>query len=165
MEKVVLPQCEFLLERLNLARRRLDALLADSPTDKFIYPNWTIKEYMDHLSGWDDAVVSTLQAHALGEPVPMIAVQGINFYNSETITTRKTLDLAHSKVEYQASRKAALQALRELPDEKFNQPLTFPWGENGTVAYFIEIFVEHDEHHTDHLSKWLEHPDRALTDS
>jgi hypothetical protein len=160
----MLPQCEFLLERLNLARQHLDELVAKSPKDKFIYPNWTIKEYMDHLSGWDDAVVSTLRAHGSGEPVPMTVKRGINFYNSETITNRKTIDLDHSKLEYQASRQAALQALRELPDEKFNQPLIFPWGEDGTVAYFIEIFVEHDEHHADHLSRWLEQPDRVLTD-
>jgi uncharacterized damage-inducible protein DinB len=56
----------------------------------------------------------------------------------------------------------ALQALEDLPDEKFNQALTFPWGETGTVAYLIEIFVEHEEHHGGHLAQWVRNPDRII---
>jgi hypothetical protein len=56
----------------------------------------------------------------------------------------------------------AFQALEELPDEKFNQQLTFLWGEPGTVAYFIEIFVEHEAHHAGHLAQWLENPDEII---
>jgi hypothetical protein len=55
-----------------------------------------------------------------------------------------------------------IQALKDLPDEKFNQPLTFPWGEEGTIAYLIEIFVEHDEHHAVHLAAWLKNPNEVL---
>ncbi len=158
----MLPQRDFLIERLKSSRRQLDELVDFAPTDKFIYPNWTIKQYLDHLSGWDDAVVAALKAHAKGELVPQIATRGINFYNAQTVSTRESIDLDHSKQEYESSRHEVIQALHDLPDEKFNQPLVFPWGETGTVAYFIEIFVEHDEHHTHHLTTWLKQPDKAL---
>ena len=158
----MLPQRDFLIERLNSARRPLDTLIEAAPANKAIYPNWTIKEYLDHLSGWDDAVVVTLKAHAASKPVPQTATRGINFYNAQTVTTKQSINLEHSKREYQTSREAALQALRDLPDDKFNEPLDFPWGESGTVAYFIEIFVEHDEHHTQHLKDWLKEPDQVI---
>ena len=64
--------------------------------------------------------------------------------------------------EWKATRELVFQALEELPDEKFNQQLTFPWGEPGTVAYFIEIFVEHEEHHARHLAQWLENPNQIV---
>lgn len=155
-------QRNFLIDRLNQARAGLMALTLEAPTDKYIYPNWTLKEYLDHLSGWDDAVVETLNAHGRAEPVPQTASRGINAYNAQTVSTRATLDLEHSRREFTAGREAVIQALKDLPDEKFNQPLVFPWGEPGTVAYLIEIFVEHDEHHAGHLKRWMENPDQVL---
>ncbi len=138
-------------------------LVRQAPVGQCIYPRWTIKEYLDHLAGWDDAVVEALHAHAAGEPVPQSASRGINAYNAQTVSTRETLDLEHSRRECNASRQALIQALQDLPDEKFNHPLIFPWGETGTVAYLIEIFVEHDEHHTCHLAEWLKHPERVIS--
>jgi len=55
---------ELLVEQLEDARRHLTALMNQAPTDKQIYPNWTIKQYIDHISGWDDAMVEALDAHA-----------------------------------------------------------------------------------------------------
>ncbi len=158
----MLAQREFLIERLNLSRQGLASLASQAPADEFIYPNWTIKEYLDHIAGWDDAIVEALHAHAKGEPIPQTASRGINAYNAQTVSTRETLDLEHTQREFEASRKALIQALRDLPDEKFNQPLVFPWGETGTVAYLIEIFVEHDEHHAGHLAAWLKNPSEII---
>jgi uncharacterized damage-inducible protein DinB len=155
-------QREFLIARLSAARQILDELVSAAPTKKDIYPGWTLKQYLDHLSGWDDAVVEALQAHARSEPIPQTAARGINVYNAQTVSTRETLDLEHTRREYDASRRAVLQALQELPDEKFNLPLTFPWGEQGTVAYMIEIFVDHDEHHAQHLRQWMANPDEVI---
>jgi hypothetical protein len=57
-----------------------------------------------------------------------------------------------------------IQALRDLPEEKFHQPLTFPWGETGTVAYLVEIFVEHEEEHAAHLREWLKDPGQVIAE-
>ena len=155
-------QRNFLIDRLNQARARLTSLVLQARAEKYIYPNWTLKEYLDHLAGWDDAVVETLRAHARTEPVPQSAARGINAYNAQTVSTRETLDLEHSRREFAASREVLLQALGDLPDEKYNQPLDFSWGESGTVAYLIEIFVEHDEHHAEHLEKWIKNQDEVI---
>lgn len=155
-------QCELLIERLQKAHQRLNALIHQAPKDKQIYPNWTIKEYLDHISGWDDAAVEALRAHANNEPVPQSAARGIDVYNAQTVSTREAIDLNHTQREFDASRQAVIQALRNLPDEKFEQTLVFSWGETGTVAEFIEVFIEHDEHHADHLEAWLKNPDEVI---
>ncbi len=158
----MLAQRELLIERLHQARQTLIQLARQAPVDRMIYPGWTIKEYLDHLAGWDDVVVEALRAHAKGEPIPQTAARGINAYNAQTVSTRESLDLDHTWREFDASRGALLQALNDLPGEKFGLALVFPWGETGTVNDLIEIFVEHDRHHAEHLAEWLKHPDRVI---
>lgn len=158
----MVSQCELLVERLQKAHQRLNALIPQAPTDKCIYPNWTIKEYLDHISGWDDAAAEALRAHANNEPVPQSAARGIDVYNAQTVSTREAIDLNHTFREFEASRQAVIQALRELPAEKYSQTIVFPWGGAGSVDEFIEVFIEHDEHHADHLEAWLKNPDEVI---
>jgi DinB superfamily len=155
-------QRELFIKQLEDARRLLTALVDQAPTDQYIYPHWTIKQYIDHISGWDDAMVEALEAHAKNEPVPQSAARGIDAYNAQTVSTRETLDLAHSRSEFIAGHARVIQTLRDLPDEKFDQPLVFPWGESGTIKDFIDIFVGHDKEHADHLTAWLKKPDEII---
>ena len=155
-------QRAFLIQRLKEKREVIEQLVANAPSDKEIYAGWKIKELLAHLSGWDDAIVEALQAHAKGEPVNRTVSTGINAYNAKTVRTRESLSLEQVIKEWKATRELVFHALDDLPDEKFNQQLTFPWGEPGTVAYFIEIFVEHEEHHTRHLAQWSENPNEII---
>ncbi len=155
-------QREYLIARLNQARQGLINLARQAPAGKCIYPDWTIKEYLDHIAGWDDVVVEALQAHAHGEPIPQTAACGINAYNARTVSTREALDLDHTWREFEVSRRMLIQALSDLPAEKFDQRMVFPWGETGSVADLIEIFIEHDETHAGHLEEWLQHPDQVI---
>ena len=157
-----MQQRDFLIARLNKARAHLSSLIAEAPRDMQIYPGWQMKEFVSHLSGWDDSTIETLHAHARGEPVGTTVARGINDYNAKTVYTRETLDLDHVLKEWDATRQNLIQALTELPDEKYHVPLSFPWGEFGTVAYFIEIFVDHDEEHAEHLTQWMRNPDEPL---
>lgn len=155
-------QREFLIARLNKARIRLTELILSAPSDREIYPGWTLKEFVDHVSGWDDSTVQALRAHAQGQPVGQTAANGIDDYNARAVSERQSMDLDETLKEYGDQRLALIQALRDLPDEKFNVPLDFPWGEFGTVAYMIEIFVDHEEELAEHLQLWMRNPDEPL---
>ncbi len=156
------PQRKILIDRLKSAREHLNQFVSRAPVDKFIYPNWTLKQYLDHLSGWDDAIVESLNAHAKNEPVPQTAARGINAYNADTVSTRETLSLEHTRREFTRSREEVIETIQNLPDEKFDQPFTFAWGDSGTVADLVEIFADHDEEHAEHLAEWLKHPDQPI---
>ena len=155
-------QKKILVERLRKAREHLNQFVSQAPIDKQIYPNWTLKQYLDHLSGWDDAIIESLNAHAKNEPVPQTAARGINAYNDDTVTTRETLSFEHTRREFDRSREAVIETIQNLPDEKFEQPFTFAWGDSGTVADLVDIFHDHDEEHAEHLKEWLKHPDRPI---
>jgi len=158
----MLAQRSFLIQRLQEKREVIEALLLKAPPDKEIYTGWTIKELVAHMSGWDDAIIEALQAHAKDKPVGTTVTTGINAYNASTVNTRESLDLDHVIKEWHATRETLIKSLNDLPDAKFNQALTFPWGEPGTVAYLIEIFVEHEEYHGAHLAEWLKNPDEPV---
>jgi hypothetical protein len=79
----MLPQREFLIERLSQARGRPDQLVRQAATDKNIIPNSTIKEYFYHIAGWDDATSEALREHAQGQPIPQPPAGGINAYDAQ----------------------------------------------------------------------------------
>jgi hypothetical protein len=155
-------QRAFLIERLKSTRKPLEEVIAQAPADKDIYKNWTIKQIMDHISGWDDVIIEALTTHAKGLPITPIVSSSINAYNAETTTSRQTLNLELTTIEFQNTRKTLIKTLNDLPDEKFNQPFIFPWGEMGTVAYLIEIFIEHEEYHCAHVRTWLKNPEEII---
>lgn len=154
----------FLIARWEDRRSTLKGLVAQAEQfrDKEIYRNWRLKEFLAHMSGWDDAVVDSLHAHAVGGPLQTPASRGIDAYNAQTVSTRETLDYDHIRREWDRTHELIIQAIRDLPEEKVTQPLTFPWGDFGTVAYLVEIFVEHEEEHAHHLREWLKNPNQVF---
>jgi len=157
---------QFLIARWENRREALKNLVAQAEPhgNKEIYKGWTLKEFLAHMSGWDDAVIESLHAHLEGMPFLIPAARGVNAYNAQTVSTRETLDYDHTRREWDRTHELIIQALRDLPEEKFHQALTFPWGETGTVAYLVEIFVEHEEEHAEHLRKWLRNPDELISE-
>jgi len=154
----------FLIARWNDRRKMLKALVleAEAHREKEIYVGWTLREFLAHMSGWDDAVLAALQTHATNQPalIDANAARGVNIYNAQTVSTREGLNYDHIRREWDRTHELIINALEDLPIEKYHQPLTFPWGEDGTVAYLVEIFVHHEEEHAHHLSEWLKNPDQ-----
>ena len=157
---------QFLMARWEQRREALKALVTQAEThlEREIYRDSRLKEFLAHMSGWDDAVMKSLRAHATGEPFVTSATRGVDEYNARTVSTREALDYSHIRREWDRTHEMIMQALRDLPEEKVQQPLTFPWGETGTVAYLVEIFVEHEEEHAGHLREWLEKPDEIIAE-
>lgn len=158
----MLEQRTFLIERLNSTRKPLEEAITQAPADKDIYNGWTIKQIMDHISGWDDVIIDALIAHAKSEPITPTILRGNDAYNVETTTSRQSLDLEHTKKEFQSTRKILIKALNDLPDEKLDQLLVFPWGDPGTVADLIEIFIKHEESHCADVRAWLKNPNEII---
>lgn len=158
---------QFLIDRWEGQREILKRLVsqAEAHQAKEIYRGWTLKEFLSHMSGWDDAVIDSLHAHATGSSMATPATRGVDDYNARTISTREALDYNHIRREWDRTHELVVQALRDLPDEKFAQPLTFPWGRHGTVAQLVEIFVEHEKEHAGHLYEWLKKPNELFAET
>jgi hypothetical protein len=157
-------QKNFLVTRWNDRRENLKALvtLAEAHREKEIYVGWTLREFLAHMSGWDDAVLDALRSLATSQPATITAPHGINAYNAQTVSTREGLGYDHIRREWGRTHEMIIKALEDLPIEKYHQGFPFPWGEEGTVAYLVEIFVKHEEEHAEHLHEWLKDPNQVL---
>jgi hypothetical protein len=151
-----------LLQKLENARAELEDMLPRVDPAKEIYPGWTIRQFLAHMTGWDDANIASLRAHAAGHVPATPADLGINAYNAQTVTSRQDLDLEHITKEWRLTRRTLRTIVDEMAEEKFKQPLIVPWGGTGTVTSLLEVFIEHEEEHAGDLKRWLENPDRIL---
>ncbi len=142
-----------LLAELDAARDRLEAALSRLDDQALIYNPWHVKELLDHIAGWDDAVIASLRSHAVGDVPAVTAPRGIDYYNAQTVSTRETLPLDHTRREFSVTRQLLKQLIQDLPDEKFSQALVLPWGRTGTVSEVVEIFVDHELEHAHDLEK------------
>jgi len=141
-----------LIRQLDEARAELLAAIEGIDLHAEIYPGWTVKELFAHLTGWDDAVTSSLRAHAGGREAATPAVEGIDNYNAMSLETREPLSYEQTRQECMAARELLKTALNELPPEKFGEPLILPWGGTGAVQRLIQVFVHHDkQEHTPEL--------------
>ncbi len=142
-----MDNCELLIQDLQRLREHMRRVVAQADTNREIYPHWRMKEVLDHLTGWDDAAVASLQAHVDGREPPVPAGRGINDYNARTVSEREALDLRHTIQEWEVTRQQLIDRLHSLPSAKIAEPFIFPWGMNGTVEEIVNILIEHEEEH------------------
>jgi hypothetical protein len=153
-----------LINSLDRSRAAMRAELADLRPDTEIYPGWTKRHFIAHLTGWDDAVTSSLRAHAGGREPATPAVEGIDVYNASSVATREMLDYDHVVREWEQAREQLKAAIDALPPEKLLEPLLFPWGQIGSVARLIRV-IEHHEgtEHIEELRQYKTNLARAQT--
>jgi hypothetical protein len=150
-----MSQRDELIAMLERSRAKMVAHLDEIDKNRKIYPLWTIREMLAHLSGWDDAVIAFIQSLMAGKIPATPAARGINVYNAETVATREGLDYDHIYREYIQTRNVLLQLLREVPDEKITEQYILPWGDPGTLVDIINIFGPHEEEHAEDVEKLI----------
>ncbi len=142
-----------LMSQLERSREKMLAQLDEIDLNRKIYPLWTIREMLAHLSGWDDAVIAFVNSIVEGSEPATPAARGMDYYNAQTVATREGLDYDHIYREYVQTRKVLLDLLREMPEEKIREPYILPWGELGTVLDIVHIFAPHEEEHAEDVGK------------
>jgi uncharacterized protein (TIGR03083 family) len=140
-----------LIQALDEARQKMRAELPDLDPQMPIYPGWTIKQLLAHLTGWDEATTAALHAHTVGNEPGTPAVRGINHYNAQSVVTREALSYDHIVKEWELARDQLKAALLAVPDEKIAEPLVFPWGPTGVIRNLVAIFVDHEIEHAKEL--------------
>ncbi len=146
---------DHLIEELDKSRKLFQAVVDQLDRDALIYPPWTIRHVLAHLTGWDDATTSSLHAHAGGQDPATPAVQGIDFYNAHSVSTREELDDDQTYREWKLAREELQAAIRKMPPEKFAEKLIYPWGQLGTVSNLVGIMYEHEAEHAEEIEKLI----------
>ena len=157
------PDREFILHRMDETRSKIEELLPEIDPRKEIYPGWTIRDMLAHMTGWDDATIDSLRAHVIDRPPSVSAIYSLDEYNAQTISSRNALDYDHVLEEWRLTRQVLRTLIEHMPEEKFFCPVLVPWGEKTTVTYLVDMFRDHEEEHTQDIVTWLKHPAKPLT--
>ncbi len=147
---------EKIIAEFDKSRARMRAIVAKADSHQAIYPRWTMKEVLDHISGWDDAIIAVLNAHINGMIKDMPSVRGIDAYNAETVTSREAIPYEVTQREWETSRAELLELMRKMTDEQLHTSFVFPWGDSGTIEDLVEIFTEHEETHAKEIREIIE---------
>jgi hypothetical protein len=147
---------ETLVKRLETSHAQMIVHLDEIDKNRKIYPLWTVREIIAHLSGWDDATIGFIRAIVAGETPATPAARGFDVYNAETVATREGLDYDRIYREYIETRNMLLDLIRVMPEAKITENFVLPWGGEGTLMDIINIFGPHEETHAEDVRKIIE---------
>ncbi len=147
---------EKILEQYTNSKQAIVKQLDEIDRNRKIYPLWTIREIVAHLSGWDDAAIGFLSAILKGEATPTPAMRGIDVYNEETVSTREGLSYDHIVREYHNTREKLLELIRQANDEVLTTKATLPWGGEGTFEQIAAGLSDHEMTHVEDIRKFIE---------
>ena len=136
-----------LVEQLGQARSEMERAVSAVDRQQEICPGWTVKEVLAHISGWDAVGISIVRAHLAGEQPPPLEARGIDAYNAYLVAGCETLTLEEVVEDWKRSRLQLERALREAAPETLTDQVRFPWGETGTITWYLSILVEHEQEH------------------
>jgi hypothetical protein len=136
-----------LVEKLGQARSEMKRAVSAVDRQQEVCPGWTVKEVLAHISGWDAVGISTVRAHLAGEEPPPLEARSIDEYNAYLVAGCEALTLEEVIEDWKRSRLQLETALTEAPPEKLTEQVIFPWGDTGTIAWYVAILVEHEQEH------------------
>ncbi len=156
------PDREKLLQLMQEARTKMESILPLVNPHKEIYPGWTIREVLAHVTGWDDATIETLRAHIEGRPLSIPDISDLDEYNEKSVSSRTGLDNEQILREWRSNRQILRTIIEEMSEDSFSIPVSVPWGGKSKIIDMMEMFCEHEDTHTRDVRKWLQHPDKPL---
>jgi uncharacterized damage-inducible protein DinB len=160
--KMISAEKESLLHRLDETRQTIEDLLPEIDPEKDIYPGWTIKQILAHITGWDDATIDALRAHGLGLPPSIPTIHSLDEYNRLTTSSRKDLTYNQILKEWRQTRQVLHDILEQLPDQRFLESIAVPWGRKTTITKLVNIFSHHEKEHAQDIIDWLKQPEKSL---
>ncbi len=147
---------EEILKMLETSHVAMMAQLNEIDKQRKIYPLWTIREIVAHLSGWDDAAIGFVSALLKGEPPPTPAMRGADVYNEETVSTREGLSYDHIVREYVNTRAKLIELVRQITEEMVTQKSVLPWGGEGSLEGIVQVFGPHEMEHAMDVKKIID---------
>ncbi|MBL8153589.1 MAG: maleylpyruvate isomerase N-terminal domain-containing protein [Anaerolineae bacterium] len=140
-----------LLRELDKSRAEMLLVLGLADRGRDIYPGWTIRQVLAHLTGWDEAVTASLRAFLEGSDAAIASYRGINEYNARSVETRADLSHEQTRREWEVARTELCAALEAIPESHLDTEMTYPWGARGSLRGLIGVIYSHEEEHAEEI--------------
>lgn len=115
---------------------------------------WAIKDMLGHLTSWEEVLLQSLQSYADGGPFDGEVVEDYLAWNDEQAAHKKGLPLDTILDEMISVREKVVALANRLSERQYEQQVTFPWGEKGTVDKALRGLSVHEREHVRTIQKW-----------
>ena len=142
-----------LLSEIDQIRTEMGQVVQKIDTSLTIYPGWTIKEMIAHISAWEIVIHKAFQTYQAGEPPYFLHEQDFDLFNEEVVNYRGSWSLEKVLQEWKEVREDLKKSIQKLKETDLEVEMVLPWGSERTVAELIEIIGEHEGEHMKDIIK------------
>ena len=144
---------DLLLTEINRIRTEMGEVVKQVDKSLIIYPGWTIKEMIGHITAWEIVINKALIAYQKGDPPYFLHEQDFDVFNKEAVNRRGDWTLEKVLQEWKEVRAAVIKSIQKLKETDLTVEMVLPWGSERTVAELIEIIGEHESEHMGDVKK------------
>lgn len=137
----------------GLSRREL--------TELPIYEDWTIKEVLAHVLGWDQRVLRTLPLMLQNRASEVASVE-VDEYNQESVEAWRHKSFAEILAEVQSTHRQIMEIISELEHREIDTRRE-RHGRIITIrSYVIDVMIEHDREHAAEIELWRKNLEQSI---
>ena len=143
-----------LFETMNQERTiLLDAITTLSEAlldEKGVVGEWSIKNMLAHLTGWEKVVTDFLPDRlAMGSRPAILSTMSADedAWNAQQVTSFEHLTPKEQLGEFERTRQALLQVLHDAGEEALNRQCPWPEWQGTLATYILEQVVGHECEH------------------
>ena len=142
-----------LLSEIDHIRTEMGQVVQKIDTSLTIYPGWTIKEMIAHITAWETVIHKAIQAYLAGEPPYFLHEQDFDVFNQEAVDFRGDWSLEQVLQEWKDVRAKLVKTIQKIKPDDLSVVMVLPWGSERTVSELIEIIGEHEGEHLGNSKK------------
>ncbi len=141
--------------------KSLDKLSHQEMTQKNVYTDWTIKDILAHVIGWDQRVINTLPL-MLQDRANEISGVVVDEFNHQAVAAGRDKTLAQIKAEIQATHQQIINILSAVDLAEIDKRHDYK-GRTITIRnYVIEIMLEHERRHALEIEQWQQDLEKTI---
>lgn len=142
-----------LLSEIDQIRTDMGGVVQEIARDLMIYPGWTIKELISHITAWEIVIHKAIQAFLAGDPPYFLQEQDFDIFNQEAVDYRSSWTMDQVLQEWKDVREELKKTIQKLRETDLPVEMVLPWGSERTVSELIEIIGEHEGEHMEDAKK------------
>ena len=144
-----------LIEEMEGIRNEMEKVVGSFDPEKIIYPGWTIKELISHITAWEIVIEKALIHYQKGDPPYFLHVQDFDEFNGQAAQFRSAWSLDQVLKEWKDVRQSLVKTVQKLKEEDLDVEIVLPWGSERAIIELIEIAGEHEHEHMEDVEKLI----------
>jgi len=133
--------------------KSIEGLSRREMTEIPIYEDWTIKDVLAHIVGWDQRTVRTLPLMRQDRASEIVGIE-VEAHNRASIATWQDASLAEVLTALKSTHRHLLEILSTMDHVEIDMRRQRNDRIITVRSYVIDVMMEHDRHHAAEIEQW-----------